>query len=618
MFLRIIAQSGIVLAGLQLSVLCYWQYQLSQSSPLRWTSWGYLPQTALARYYTITLLLICTLPYAKKVKPPSPSLSTHSTPAEIIFTQGSSVLAERRLSSRAVAELENDITRREGLAKREKRARVDAGLDSPESAMGFEIIGFPHSPGSRSARDYGNKELEAGDYWAEIERDVQRGKARHERKMLGLAVTIPKAPPVAAGVQRATETSHGWKSHEATRIVRKLATKGKSSPPSPKVYRSASTPAFLSGAGKGSVLSFRRPDTKESDFDIQLEQVKSAPYAAALPAAPVYEAESSYQPCFTYRPSVLPAPDPPRPALKQDVQSLSEALADAPQVKPRSKTTASRTSDAASRALMPEASARKKAPRDDISRAAGSGTVSVSSLISHYIQTRSNASIDSPISNLEVLERYSAVPAVHLASAAAFSSPPPVFTPTSSTSFFTATTTQASPSRKLASSAESPKVSMEPSPRAQFFSQVANSQLKLSFPPSPDAPASAQGSPTDAPLPSPMQSGAETPLGSYRFGKDFSSPPVSAISTQTGSALADALDLSRGRVTSSGPQAALLRRRSSSGFRPDAASNLRDRQDSGTTTSLELPTPLNSRFSVESSVFEGQTSDREEETGVAS
>jgi len=42
--------------------------RLSQSNPLKWSSWIYLPQTILGKYYTITLLLVVTIPHTSRLR----------------------------------------------------------------------------------------------------------------------------------------------------------------------------------------------------------------------------------------------------------------------------------------------------------------------------------------------------------------------------------------------------------------------------------------------------------------------------------------------------------------------------------------------------------------------
>lgn len=537
------------------------------------------------------------------MKPPSPSLSSHSTPAEITYNKSSSGNIGR-LSSRAVAELENDITRREGLARREKRARVEAGLDSPESVLDFQVIGYPHSP---VVRDHGKKELEAGDYWQELERERQRGKQRNEKRMLNLVARVPKAPPMAAHQQqrRGAGSTQGWLlSSEHPQDQKLSKSKNSHVPSSPKVYRSASTPAFL--GGKRSALSLRKQCNKEDDFDIQLDEIVSLE-AALWPVASGQSGRDSYQPCSTYRPSVLPCADPPLAISsdKADVQRLEDSSSERQETAVVSSPL--RRDAAASRALFPEGSA-KKAPRDDVSQKKSKGTASNTSIIAHYIQTRSNASYDSPISNIEVLDRYSAVPAIHLAHASALASPPVVGTPTSKTSFFSATPPRrTSPPEKKASPPAGPA---ESSQRARFFSQLAanGSQLKLSFPPSPTSIPSSRTSPTVM-LGSPLAAtGNASPLGSYRFGKDFSTSPSEPTFVGKGNG---AVPVSAGGA---GSRQSDLGRRRSSGFHGDD-SGLEHREDSGTATSSDIPTPLNSRFSVESSVLDGGTSEEEEAAG---
>ena len=183
--------------------------RLAQNSPLRWTSWGYVPQSVLARYYTITLLLVCTLPYAKKIKPYSPSLSTHSTPAAFTTGQDSDANAERRLTAGGIAELENDLVRRHGLAHRERRAKVEAGLASPESVLGFQVVHYPHV---QPRRDYDQEDLEAGDYWMDLERQRQKEHKANDRRLLDIAMRVPKAAPTTD--KRNKDSSHGWYSLE--------------------------------------------------------------------------------------------------------------------------------------------------------------------------------------------------------------------------------------------------------------------------------------------------------------------------------------------------------------------------------------------------------------------
>lgn len=65
-FIRIVVQSGVVLAALQVGALIAWQYQLAQTDVLRWSSWLILPSTILGRYYTINLMLVISIPRSRE------------------------------------------------------------------------------------------------------------------------------------------------------------------------------------------------------------------------------------------------------------------------------------------------------------------------------------------------------------------------------------------------------------------------------------------------------------------------------------------------------------------------------------------------------------------------
>ena len=298
---------------------------------------------------------------------------------------------------------------------------------------------------------------------------------------------------------------------------------------------------------------------------------------------------TNYQPCYSYRPSVLPAPDPdpvsrntPRsPRSQQQASSHSSPKPD------RERKVI--ISDAATRALYPEGSPKKKkAPRDDVSQTRSRGTISASSIVSHYVQTRSNASRDLPISNLDSLDRYSAVPVVHLAKASALAQPSPATAPKSTAlpmpqqdqSVFRTPEPQGSPSKETRST---PKTS----PRAIFFSQVASDPLGLSSPVSSTAPSFS--------LPAP---GSTSALGLYRFGKDFSDPPSQVATGAKGSTVATGHD-----VFATPAAQTTLQRRRSSGFQGEADAG--ERKGSGTTsTTIEIPFGLASRFSIGSSADE--------------
>lgn len=416
----------------------------------------------------------------------------------------------------------------------------------------------------------------------DLERQRQKENKANEKRLLDIAMRVPKAAPITD--KRNKGSSHGWYSLEpkGTRKIGKTCL-GPASPK--KLQRSASTPELSLEKDSFFAQSNGNPDLEKDGFGIQLEQM----HPIASHEAGADNVGTNYQPCYSYRPSVLPAPDPdavsrntPRsPRSQQQASSHSSPKPD----RERKVVIA----DAATRALYPEGSPRKKkTPRDDVSQTRSKGTISASSIISHYVQTRSNASRDLPISNLDSLDRYSAVPVVHLAKASALSQPslgtaprPAALTaPEKSQSVFRTPEPQGSPSKETRST---PKTS----PRATFFSQVASDPLGLSSPVSSTAPSFS--------LPAP---GPTSALGLYRFGKDFSDPPSHVTTGAKGSTVATGHDVFAAPAAQTTSQ-----RRRSSGFHDEDEAG--ERKGSGTTsTTIEIPSGLASRFSIESSADE--------------